>query len=327
MKKTRIDVGARQTRTRADCRRDRAQRRGSLEPARPHRYGPVPGIDPVAAGRPAGRRRWPRGSPSSPARTRSSRSGHGSGDLGRGRRQLAGVVGPDFAAVEFGAGEQLGQVGRAARSATRWGSRTTTARTGVNPAPNPESADGDGCGRGCPAGPATDSKQVGPPHRAVDHDRLGRIDRAGERRALEQAHLQPDASLGALLAGRRVGIDKVQVAGDDADSFEAPGVKHVIQARQPAKPAGSRSRPAGVVTPGRANPGHQRRRHRLRRPPRARPGHDGARRRDRGGTRRRVLGRQRRSGCACTGSSLKCTGPRSREFPRRGRSADRLPCA
>ena len=86
-------------------------------------------------------------------------------------------------------------------------------------------------------------EEVGPPHRPVDHDRLGRVDRARQGRPLQQTHLDAHPSLGALLAGRRIRIDEVQVAGDHADAFEAPRVQHGVTLsgrpllRRPTRPA------------------------------------------------------------------------------------------
>src|SRR5207249_4947222 len=55
-------------------------------------------------------------------------------------------------------------------------------------------------------------QEVGPPDRAGDMDRLGGIDGSLDRRPLEHAHLEPDAALGAFLAGIRIRIEEVEVA-------------------------------------------------------------------------------------------------------------------
>src|SRR4029077_11503273 len=69
-------------------------------------------------------------------------------------------------------------------------------------------------------------QQVGAPDRLADLDGLGRVDRPLQRAALQDAELDADAVLGALLSLGRPGIHEVQVADHDADSLETEGIQH-----------------------------------------------------------------------------------------------------
>ena len=69
-------------------------------------------------------------------------------------------------------------------------------------------------------------EQVHPPDRPPDLDRHGRVDRPLEVAAIEDPQLEPDPVLGALLPRMRVGVEEIQVAYDDANSFEDEGLQH-----------------------------------------------------------------------------------------------------
>ena len=69
-------------------------------------------------------------------------------------------------------------------------------------------------------------EQVGAPDRALDHDRLRRVDRPVQLAPLEVPQLDAHALLGALLPGTGIGIDEVQVARDDTDPLEPECVEH-----------------------------------------------------------------------------------------------------
>ena len=141
---------------------------------------------------------------------------------------LAGVVGINPARVEFGPGQQSREVPEPVHQppdGVIGQGRVELAAAGLPPAKV-----GMVMGAVMAAWNALHRfEQVPPPHRLVDDDGLGRVDRAGEGRPVNQAHLHPDPSLGALLAGFRVRIEKVNVAGDDANTLEGPGVEHVVR--------------------------------------------------------------------------------------------------
>src|SRR5581483_5947015 len=69
-------------------------------------------------------------------------------------------------------------------------------------------------------------EQVHPPDRLADRDRDGRVNRALELSSVNDPQFQPDAVLGPFLARVRVGIEKVQVADDNADFLENEGLEH-----------------------------------------------------------------------------------------------------
>ena len=69
-------------------------------------------------------------------------------------------------------------------------------------------------------------EQVGAPDRPLDLDRLRRVDRAAQLAPLEEPDLDAHPLLGSFLAGTGIGIDEVEVAGDDTDPIEPECVEH-----------------------------------------------------------------------------------------------------
>ena len=73
-------------------------------------------------------------------------------------------------------------------------------------------------------------EEIGAPDRPGHVDRLRGVHRALDRRALEDAYLEADAALGALLALTRVRVDEVQVADHHAHLLERERIQHAPNA-------------------------------------------------------------------------------------------------
>jgi hypothetical protein len=82
-------------------------------------------------------------------------------------------------------------------------------------------------------------KQVDAPDGLTSHDRDRGVDGALQLAPFEHPQLEPDAVFRSFLSLVRIGVEKVQVADDDADLLEDERLEHVLN-----HPSVCRPRPA-----------------------------------------------------------------------------------